>query len=634
MPESGQPDSGIVAAAGGRSLERRARILLVFGAACLLGLIGRLCYIHASLAAPGTRLGNYLAQQQRMTLPLSARRGEILDVEGRVLAGSQDRPSFFADPSLFDDPDVVEFVVPKVAAVLGMHPGDITRLLIEGIAANPPKRFVWLKRWGDEEQANSIRTLLEQTWKFEKKRLDKFKIAGIGILREPYRRYPMHTLAAHVVGCVDIDSNGVDGIEARYNKVLAGTAGWVTLYRDVAHRPLWPEEGSEAMTPPRDGMSVKLTLDAAIQEALQAQLAATVEHFRAESGVGIVMNPKTGDVLAMASEPTYDPNRPGDSPLDARRNRVLTDPAEPGSTFKPFVAAAALAEKVVRPGETIYCHNGACAFGGRILHDAHAHDYLTFEGIVIKSSNIGMAILGQRLGNERMHRYLSSPFGFGFGTKTGIELDGEDDGILRPLRQWTSFSTTSIPMGQEVAVTPLQLATAFCSLVNGGQVIRPRIVRAILDARGRVVQEFKGPQVLRQAVPRDVADFIAKTVLVGVVNEGTGQQARLPHYQVLGKTGTAQIARPGGGGFIRDAYTASFIGAAPAADPAIVALVMIRRPDRNRGHFGSTVAAPAVRDVLGHALAYLNVPPDKAPEEEPALKAGRRAVVKKLAPEW
>ena len=623
----------------------RSRLLLGLAAVCLVALIGRLVQINATMRDDDHRLAQHVSQQQRFTVPLAARRGEILDVHGRVLAGSQQRPSVFADPVSVMDP---EAAAKDLAPLLETRPArvharaaKIREQLDLARAATHPIRFVWLERGIDREQEEPIRRLIDpvdvplnpDNPKSPKKRLPP-RIAGVGIVYEPFRRYPMHTVAAHLVGCVDIDSKGIEGIESRYDTVLTGTPGFMTMYCDAGRRPMWPAEGG--FHPPRDGMTVRLTIDAAIQEVLDAQVAEAVAHYKAESGVGIVMNPKTGDMLAMTSVPTFDPNDPGASLLEARRPRFLTDPAEPGSTFKPLVAAAALAEKVVRPGEIINCHGGTLDLGARKLHDAHAYGDLTFEQIVIRSSNIGMALIGMRLGNERIYRYLSAPAGYGFGSRTGIELDGEDPGLLLPFRKWTSFSTASLPMGQEIAVTPLQLANAFSTIVNGGKCLRPRVVRAIVDPRGEVVQEFTGPQVLRQVLPPDVAEFMTKTVLVGVVSDdhGTGRRAALPQYQVLGKTGTAQIARKNGGGYLPDAYTASFVGAAPASDPALVVLVMIRHPQRSIGHFGGTVSAPVVREVLGRSLAYLGVPPDKKPDDGPEVRQARQGGTRRLAPDW
>ncbi len=618
MPERMRPDAASTTSHSRAGTQLRGQLLLALAAACLLALVGRLCYINGVMAVEGERLASYLAEQQRTRVPIRARRGEILDAANRVLAGSQECPSIFADPSMIQDPG---FVSEKLAPMLGMQREQLRAQLTEAAAAG--KRFVWIQRRVGFTEGRAVEEFIRDQ-----------KVVGVGVINEPFRRYPMNTVAAHVIGFVDIDDKGLEGIERRYDSLLRGAPGSLTVYCDAARRPIWSASDGDGFVPPRNGMSIRLTIDVAIQEALEAQVAGAVEHFKAVSGVGLVMNPKTGDILAMASVPTYDPNKPTASPPDARRNRVLTDPAEPGSTFKPFTAAAALAEKVVRPGETIFCHNGTYVVGARRLSDAHPYGDLTFEGVVIKSSNIGMAIIGQRLGNAKLHHYLSSPAGFGFGSPTGIELDGEDAGILLPLRKWTSFSTMSVPMGQEVAVTPLQLATGFCTIINGGKYVRPRIVRAVIDPRGEVVQEFTGPQVVRQVIPPDVAEYMTKTVLVGVVNEGTGMKAQLEEYQVLGKTGTAQIARKDGHGYLKDAFTSSFVGAAPASDPAVVVLVMIRQPKKGIGHFGGTVAAPAVREVLRRTLAYLGVPPDKKPPAGDVRQARGGAARKLSVPEW
>lgn len=576
--------------------ESRGQLLLGLVAGALLALVGRLCHIHAVLSREDGQLAQHMRRQQRATIPIPARRGEIRDVANRVLAGSHECPSIFADPSLIQDPGRVGKLV---GSVIGMQPEALEKLLRD--AASEGRQFVWLSR---------------RTHPSREKAIDELDLAGIGVIYEPRRYYPMGTVGAHVVGFVNIDEEGLEGIERQYDRILKGVPGSRTIYRDAGYRPIGPAEGEDTYIAPRDGMSVKLTIDAVVQEILDDQVAAAVKQFKAASGVGIIMNPRTGDVLAMTSYPGYDPNDPGSATDDARRNRVLRDPCEPGSTFKPFAASAALAEGVVRRGEIINCHGGLYAVGSRRLHDHHPYGDLTFEQIVAKSSNIGMALLGERLGNERLHRYLRA---FGFGARTGIELPREDVGILLPLRQWTSFSTTSLPMGQEVAVTPLQLATAFCAIVNGGKLVRPRVVRAIVDPCGEVVEEFTQPQVVRQVIPPDVAEYMTKTVLVAVVNEGTGTKAQLDEYQVLGKTGTAQIARKGGGGFEPGKYTSSFIGAAPASNPAVVVLIMIREP-RGVGYYGGTVAAPPVREVLRRTLAYLQVPPDKVADE--AWRAG------------
>lgn len=564
---------------------------------CLVGLVGRLAYIHTAMRP---RLLRQLEKQQRATYPIPARRGEILDSVGRVLAGSEEEFSIFADPTEVED---AAYVAAKIAPILETRADKLIPLLDHPLIprTGEPRRFVWLKRQAHRSQIEALQALLK----------DDERVTGIDFIPEPVRQYPMKTVACHVLGFVDIDQIGREGVERRYESVLAGHEGSRTVYRDAGRKSIWQDP--DAYRPPKDGMSVQLTIDAAIQEIVEDQIAAAAKHFQAESVIGVVMDPRTGDVLAMANTPTFDPNSPGNPSDGSHRNRAIMDPYEPGSVFKPFVASGALAAHVVKHGEIINCKGGTYTIGTRRLHDHHPYGDLTFEHIVIRSSNIGMALLGERLGNERMHRYLDGFQGFGFGAKTGIELDGEDPGMLLPLRTWTSYSTNSVPMGQEVSVTALQLAQALSAIVNGGTLVRPRIVRAIVDPRGHVVEAFREPQVVRRVIPEDVAEYMAKTVLVGVVaeKEGTGRRAQLDQWQVLGKTGTAQIARRGGGGYLPDAYTGSFIASAPASDPRVVVVVSVRKPNARIGYYGGTVAAPAAREILRRVLPYLGVPPDR-----------------------
>jgi cell division protein FtsI (penicillin-binding protein 3) len=348
-----------------------------------------------------------------------------------------------------------------------------------------------------------------------------------------------------------------------------------------------------------------LTIDSVIQGFLEQQVADRVQQFEAQGGVGVVMDPRTGDVLAMACYPTPGPDdRAGLAP-SLRRNRVVTDMVEPGSTFKPFVACGALLTGVVSREQTIFCHNGLYVIGRRLLHDSSPHGHMTFAEIVARSSNIGMAIIGERMGNQAIHDIVRR---FGFGSKTGIDFPGESPGSVLPLSLWTGYSTCSVPMGQEIAVTPLQLIAAFSAILNDGVYLRPRMVRALLSPDGEVVQEFAGPQPVRRVLPIETARYMSREVLVSVVNDASGRRAALPNYQVLGKTGTAQVPYEGRRGYEPGAYLASFIGAAPADDPRVVVLIMIEKPNPGLGYYGSVVAAPGVREVLAATLAYLQVP--------------------------
>jgi cell division protein FtsI (penicillin-binding protein 3) len=298
---------------------------------------------------------------------------------------------------------------------------------------------------------------------------------------------------------------------------------------------------------------------------------------------------------------------------------VVTDMVEPGSTFKPFVASGALAQGVVTAQETIFCHNGLYVIGRRRLHDVSPHGNMTFKEIIARSTNIGMAIVGGRMGNEGLYDIVDR---FGFGDKTGIDLPGESPGALLPLSRWTTYSTSSVPMGHEIAVTPLQLITAFCAIINDGVLLRPRVVRALLTAEGEVLEEFTGPDPVRRVLPTHIARYMTGEVLVAVVNEGSGRRARLPDCQVLGKTGTAQVPREDRRGYEPETYLSSFVGAAPAENPRTAALVMVKKPDPRLGYYGSVVSAPAVREILAGTLAYRQVPPTA--DATPGAQALRR----------
>lgn len=550
---------------------------------CLVALAGRLVYINAY---EGTRLLARADRQQRSVVPLRHRRGLIVDCQGRVIAGTMLQKSVFADPKVIPDK---EAAARRVAEILGIPPAEI----MPDLLAAGDRRFFVIRRGVTEDQARAIETA---------------DIYGLGVFDEPYRTYPMNTLAAALIGFVAPDGVGVSGLEYQCEAWLRGQNGIKTIIRDARRKAFWLADGG--YRPPRDGFHVVLTLDAEIQANVERQLAASVEKYQAASGVAVVMHPKSGAILAMANVPSFDPNHYQDFGANRYRNRTITDPYEPGSTYKPFIAAAALAEKVVTLDDVIYCEDGTWADGARVLHDHHPYGALRFDEVLIKSSNVGMAKIGKRLGNRKLYEYVKA---FGFGSRSGIDLIGEDPGIVLPFSRWGPFTTTSIPIGQEVAVTPLQLTRAFCALANGGVLVQPYIIRAVMTSDGRLVSDFSNPPPGGEAIPAGVAILLRDKVLCEVVEHGTGQQAKLPNYRVFGKTGTAEIARKGGGGYEENAYVSSFIAGAPASDPELVVCVAVFRPKKSLGYYGGTVAAPVVREILTHALAYLQISPDKAP---------------------
>lgn len=361
-----------------------------------------------------------------------------------------------------------------------------------------------------------------------------------------------------------------------------------------------------------------LTIDTALQEKLEEQLKARVEHHNAESAVGVIMNPQTGEVLALANYPTFDPSQAADVDPKIRRNRLLTDPVEPGSIFKPYIMGPWLAAGVVKPLDIINCQGGMLRQGARTLKDHHAYGALTVEQVMAKSSNIGMATIGEKLGNARIYQGLLN---FGYNQVTGIDLPGEGRGPLPPLRVWNRGSTLSVPMGHELAVTPIQVMSAFCSIANGGKLLKPRVVAAVLDENGDILEDHSKPVERGTSLDPQTASTMVG-ILTKVITEGTGTACSLDRWQVLGKTGTAQIPRIGEGrpGYIPGAYLASFIAAAPASDPQVAVLIMVRYPKKNN-YYGSVVALPGVKAVLEFALPYLGIPPDKTPGEGHKLVA-------------
>ncbi|MEK6642489.1 MAG: penicillin-binding protein 2 [Planctomycetota bacterium] len=571
-----------------RSRNQTTAIRLLCGSliVALFALIGRLIYINER---QGPTLLARADRQQRSFHPLKDRRGLIVDARGRMIAGTMLRKSIFADPKVIPDK---EEAAQRLSEILGIDSAEIGPDLI----AADDQRFFVIKRGVNDEQAELVKAT---------------GIHGLGTFDEPYRTYPMNSLAGALIGFVAADGHGVSGIEYQCESWLRGEAGLKTIIRDAGRKAFWLADGG--YRPPRDGMHVVLTIDTEIQASVERELEACIEKYHAQSAVAIVMHPSTGAILAMANVPSFDPNNYQDSQPARYRNRAITDPYEPGSTYKPFIAAGALAENCVHLGETFNCENGSYAEGARVLHDHHPYGNLTFEEVLIKSSNIGMAKIGRKMGNQRLHKYVKA---FGFGDKTGIDITGEDPGIVQPFNRWTSFTTSSIPMGQEIAVTPLQMARAFCVFANGGYLVQPFVIRAVLAPDGQLISDFSNPPNKGRVLPEKIVKAMKEKVLEPIIEVGTGKASRLAYYKVFGKTGTAQMARHGGGGYEKDAYVSSFIAAAPGDDPQLVVIVAVTRPKKSIGYYGGTVAAPVVKNILAHALAYLQIDPDKKPGPE------------------
>jgi cell division protein FtsI/penicillin-binding protein 2 len=449
-----------------------------------------------------------------------------------------------------------------------------------------PGRYVRLKTKVDEETAQQIRAL---------------KLKGLVFEDQYLRTYPNGTLASHVIGFVDSDHKGVQGIEAAMNNYLSGVAGYEIIERDRKGREIRALRAEEIE--PRDGYHVVLTLDHVIQHIAESELDKAMTEFRPYAGVIIVSRPKTGEILAMSSRPTFDLNNPGEAPADARRNRCISDVAEPGSTFKIVNISGALNDGIVRLSDRFDCHNGAFLYAGRILHDAHPYGILPIEGILYKSSNIGAAVVALKMGAPRVHEYIRR---YGFGRKTGIGLPGEVSGIAHPLNNWTKLSITRIPMGHEIAATPIQMMMAMNAIGNGGRLMKPMIVKRVLDENGRAILENQPQQVGQPISPQTTAAMTAALRKVPTP-DGTAPKAAVDGFDVAGKTGTAQKIE--NGQYVRKYYS-SFIGYLPATDPEISILVSLDDPSGG-AYYGGTVSGPVFRRVAEKVVEYLGVPPQK-----------------------
>jgi cell division protein FtsI (penicillin-binding protein 3) len=594
----------------------------VLGAAFSLGFLALIGWLVAIQLRRGDALSRLAVRQQTRGVPIQAFRGPVLDRRGRSMATTIPAWSVYADPKLIlktrsphwrvgpaDGDPTASFVAndygtspaaQRLATALGLEPETIE----EAIDRNAQRRFVWLRRRVDRPTRDAVDALRIPTK--TRRGIRQRPIFGMGIKADGRRRYPNGSLASHVLGTVGSELQGTRGLEFLFNERLSGTAGH-RLVRVDGHRdrrPVWISPGD--YHPAVDGQLLVLTLDLTIQMFVEEALQETVEHFKAKGASAVVMDPRTGDVLALANYPTFDPQRPEGAEKYDLRNRVLTDPYEPGSTFKAIIASAALDEGVVRRGEKIFCHNGTHTINGRTLRDVTPRDWLPFELIVAKSSNIGMSIIGERMGAERLHR---SMIRFGFGQPTGILLPGESGGDVKDLSDWSAWSRTSVPMGYEVLVTPLQMVTAFSAIANGGTLLKPRIIRYAYSPDRRCVADLSEPVVVRRVLRQETADYMRRKVLRRVITEGTGRKANIPWVKVFGKTGTAHKTSPRGG-YDDDRIFGSFIGAAPLENPRVVVMVVVDEPDRSIGRYGGTVSAPAVRRILEKTLAYLGASSD------------------------
>lgn len=511
---------------------------------------------------------------------ITPRRGDILDRHGHALAVSVDVSSVYATPRDVDDPGGA---ARALAPVLGMAEADLHDKLSSG------KGFVWLRRKIDDQTAQHVKDL---------------HLGGIGLVSEADRRYPSGALAASVLGFADIDNKGLAGIEQRFDDQLRGAPGEIVIERDPQGRAI--PSGERSVDPGRPGTNVQLTIDSAIQHESESALADAVAKYHAKGGVAAVMDPRTGDVLAYATAPSFDPNDPGKSQPGARRAWGVGDVFEPGSTSKVVTIAAALEEGAVTP-QTQLTVPDHIQIWDRTLADDETHPPISMSvpQIIAQSSNVGTIKIAMTLNASRLDEWLRR---FGYGTKTGIELPAESRGIYADRKNWSGVSVASFAIGQGIAVTPLQMLRVYGVIANGGMLVEPRLVAGTDDLDGFSAADTPVP--VRVVSPQTAATM--RDMLTGVVSEGTGAKAAVDGYTVGGKTGTARKPKIDGSGYYQDKHVASFIGMAPAQDPQVVVLVALDEPDQV---YGGLTAAPTFSRITAFAMRVLRVPPSPQPQE-------------------
>jgi len=422
---------------------------------------------------------------------------------------------------------------------------------------------------------------------------------GLGFLQESLRLYPSRELAAHVIGFEGLDGKGLGGVEQAWDAHLAGAEGRALVERDALGRHVTGAPVVLKASVP--GQGIALTVDATLQYLAEKEIDAAWRRTRSKSAMAVMLDPRTGEILALAIRPTYNPNAFGAATDEQRRNRAITDPFEPGSTFKVIMAAAALEEGVVRPTDRFYGENGKIKVASAVISDWKPFGWLTFSEVLQNSSNVGSIKAGMQLGKERYYKYIS---GFGFGQAAGLGLPGESRGQLRPPPQWSALSLATMSIGQEISVTALQLVTAVAAIANGGRLMKPQIVRAVLDGQGREVRGFE-PKVIRQVISPETARELT-TIMTAVVREGTGHNAAIQGYEVAGKTGTAQKMDPATRRYSHAPGVLSFVGFVPANDPRLAMIVLLDEPKNEK--WGSEAAAPIFAAIGLQALRHMNVP--------------------------
>jgi len=647
-----------------------ASTVLIGTALLLLGLLGRVVWLQKHITPA---IQEQLARQSNGAVTLAANRGAINSVDGTPLALSVRMYNMYADPAYIADSTgklnglkpgeekqaqqlLVEALAPlvnKPAEELKftledneyykqeMSPGVFQERMKEvkpGVWEKVPRRFLWLKKEVDEsfykrfmelrakmreesrdaaKAASKTRDPILRAKETEHARVLYHALEGVGFVRSIERVYPLGHLGGSIVGYAN-RYDGVDGLERQLDPLLRGIPGQMLVTRDAARHTLLIQ--NQRYTPPDVGRNVWLTVNSVDQGIAEEELAKAVIGFKGESGTAIAMDPHTGRILAIANYPFLDPGGFATAPKETRRDLAITDPYEPGSIFKPFILAGALEHHIVKPSDVFNCHGGRWNDPtGRLVQDTHGYGELTVEEILVHSSNVGMTQIGWKMGIPLLYDTVTK---FGFGQRTGVELPGDQKGIVPSLNKWNKGTMTSASFGFAVAATPLQLVRGFATFANGGYLVTPRIISSVEETPGNAVpwSEVAGAPMQPQIISAETANTM-KNIMAGVYTYGTAKNAASKVYVLFGKTGTARIAGnphgEGGAGYGAAEYNSSFLTGGPLNDPKVVVIVTIHKPDRTLGRFGGTVAAPAATSIVERILMYQQVPADKiaAPEK-------------------
>jgi cell division protein FtsI (penicillin-binding protein 3)/stage V sporulation protein D (sporulation-specific penicillin-binding protein) len=513
-----------------------------------------------------------------------AERGTILDANNEVLAHNVPVETVVGDATHLNNR---EAIVDLVGNTLGIPTGQLAEKL------NSERRYIVIKREVPESLVTTLRAKLRAR-----------NLRGIYFENDATRIYPNGSMLCHVIGFTDFEHHGIQGVEASMEEYLHGQDGYRYVEHNRVGQEIVPYRGQERT--PRNGYQVHLTVDLNLQNIVENEIDAAIDEYRPKKATIILMRPQTGEILAMANRPKFDLNLRSEAKPEEMKNRAIIDMMEPGSTFKIVAAAAALNEHKLRPDSTIFCENGLWNFGGSALHDHRAFSYLSVRDILIKSSNIGAAKLALSVGEQKFYEYIRR---FGFGERTGIELPGEINGVIRPPRSWSKISITRIPMGHEIGVTPLQMTVAMAAIANGGKLVMPRIVKSITSADGKAISSLS-PVVLRQVTSPETARQIGDALRGVVSDRGTAAAAAVPGFTIAGKTGTAQKVNPNGG-YEQGKYVVSFSGYLPAERPEFVGLVVLddaqtSKPELN---YGGLIAGPIFSRIAEKAARYLDLEP-------------------------